>query len=258
MKFLRSIPPFALALIALPGTGHAQSQAQATVKPDGEFRYALGAGGSYASGNTRASSASFAAEAVRATADSKLLVDAHSLWSRSNGERTAANAEAGVQYNRDLTPRWFGLATADALRDELANLSLRGSVFGGAGRHVVRSDALNLDLSAALGFTRDTYYDPAIVAGQYRSTYGRFEVLLAEESTSKFTATTSLHQKLQFFPALRGGGGQRAVFDAGLAVAMTPILNLTVGLNYRYNSQPGEGLKPSDTLVVTGIAVKLD
>lgn len=271
MSFLRSarapassstaLSSLALAsLLSLVATGQAlaQAQAQATVKPDGQFRYALGAGGSYASGNTQASSVNFAAEAVEATADSKLQFDGRALWSRSNGQRTAANAEATAQYNRDLTPRWFELATGDALRDELANLSLRSSVFGGFGRHVVKSDPFNFDLSAALGYTHDKYYDPAIVAGQYRATYGRFEVLLAEESTNKISATTSVHQKLQFFPALRAGGGRRAVFDSGLAVAMTPILNLTVGFTYRYNSQPGEGLKPSDTLFVTGIAVKID
>ncbi|MES1161478.1 MAG: DUF481 domain-containing protein, partial [Rhizobacter sp.] len=59
-------------------------------------------------------------------------------------------------------------------------------------------------------------------------------------------------------PALHSGGGYRGVFDSGLAVAMTKTLSLTAGLNYRYNSDPGVGVKKSDTLFVTGIAVKID
>jgi len=39
---------------------------------------------------------------------------------------------------------------------------------------------------------------------------------------------------------------------------MTKVLSLTVGLNYRYDSDPGVGLKRGDTLVVTGISMKLD
>ena len=251
--------PLTLLLLAgAPGLAFAQAQAQATVKPDGDFRYALGAGGSYASGNTQSATVNVAVEAVRATADSKFLFDGHSLWARSNGQRTAANAEAAAQYNQDLTPQWFGLANGDALRDELANLSLRSSLFAGFGRHVVRRDPLTFDVSAALGYTHDKYYTPADIEGQFRQSYGRFEVQLTEESTHKFTATTSFHQKLQVYPALRAGGGKRAVFDSGIAVAMTPILNLTVGFNYRYNSDPGQGLKPSDTLVTTGLSVKID
>ena len=57
--------------------------------------------------------------------------------------------------------------------------------------------------------------------------------------------------------AARRGGGYRGVFDSGLSVAMTNVLSLTAGLNYRYNSDPGPGLKESDTLFVTGIPVKL-
>ena len=48
------------------------------------------------------------------------------------------------------------------------------------------------------------------------------------------------------------------MFDSGLSVAMTKTLSLTAGLNYRYNSDPGEGVKKGDTLFVTGIAMKID
>jgi len=48
------------------------------------------------------------------------------------------------------------------------------------------------------------------------------------------------------------------VFDSGLSVAMTDTLSLNAGLNYRYNSDPGAGLKKGDTLFVTRISVKLD
>ena len=42
--------PCAIALAAAPGFAFAD----ATVKPDGQFRYSLGAGASYSSGNTSA------------------------------------------------------------------------------------------------------------------------------------------------------------------------------------------------------------
>ena len=121
----------ALALIAAPGL--ALAQAQATIKPDGEFRYALGAGASYASGNSDASSVNLSGDIVRATADSKWQFGGKALWGRTDGITTAENAELITQYDRDFTPLWFSFGKADVLRDRLANLSSRTSLFGGVG-----------------------------------------------------------------------------------------------------------------------------
>jgi putative salt-induced outer membrane protein YdiY len=246
----------AAAIAAVPVV--ALAQVQATIKPDGQFRYALGAGASYASGNTNASSANVAGDGVQATADSKWQFGGKALWGRTEGVTTAESVGLGTQYDRDITPQWFGFGKADYLRDKPANLAARGSLYGGAGYHVIKTDTLTWDLSAGLGYTQDRYVVAADVSGEFRTSYGRAEALLAEESTHKWTPTTTFHQKLSFYPALRSGAGYRSIFDSGLAVAMTSTLSLTAGLNYRYNSDPGEGLRKGDTLFVTGIAVKID
>ena len=248
--------PLALSWLTVPA--FALAQAQATVKPDGEFRYALGAGASYQSGNTDASSINISGDGVRATPDSKWQFGGKALRANTDGARTAENVTLGTQYDRDVTPQWFTLGKADFLHDKLANLASRVSVFGGVGRHLVRSDALTWDLSAGLGYTHDRYIDAAVVADETRTTYGRVELLLAEESTHKWTPTTSFHQKLSVYPALSSHNGYRGVFDAGLSVSMTARLSLTAGLTYRYDSDPGEGLERTDTLFVTGIALKVD
>jgi len=247
-----------LACIGLAMSPLAHAQAQATVKPDGQFRYALGAGASFASGNTDATSINVNLDMVRSTTDSKLQIGAKALRSTSNGEKNAENEAAGAQYDHDFTPEWFSLVKADLLRDRFANISGQGSLFGGVGRHLVKSDDLTFDVSTGLGYTYDKYVVPADVAGQIRSSYGRAEALFAEESTHKFTPTTTFHQKLSLYPALQSGGGYRGIFDSGLSVAMTPTLSLTAGFNYRYNSEPGDGVKPNDALFVTGIVVKID
>lgn len=256
MKFTR--PAFA-PLFTFAAMPHAAlAQAQATVKPDGQFRYALGAAASYASGNTNASSLNITGDGVQATADSKWRFGGQALRGRSEGATTAESLALGTQYDRNITEQWFGFGKADYLRDKLANLSSRMSLYGGAGYHVVKSEPLTWDLSAGLGYSQDRYFDPADVNGELRTRYGRAEVLLAEESMHNWTPTTSFHQKLSVYPALRSGGGYRSVFDTGLAVAMNATLSLTIGLNHRYNSDPGAGLKKGDTLFVTGIALKID
>jgi putative salt-induced outer membrane protein YdiY len=247
-----------LTTLMLAAPGLALAQAQATVKPDGQFRYALGAGASHASGNTDASSVHLSGDGVRATADSKWRFGGAALWSRTDGETTAENLALGTQYDRDLSPTWFGFGKADYLRDKPANVAMRASLFGGFGRHIVKRKTLTFDVSAGLGYTEDRYVDPADVNGALRTRYGRAEALIAEESTHQWTSTTSFHQKLSLYPALRSGGDYRSVFDAGLSVAMTDTLSLTAGLSYRYNSDPGAGLEKADLLFVTGLSVKLE
>ena len=251
---LRHTLPLALATSLVP----ALAAAQATVKPDGQFRYSLGAGASYSSGNTSAASANLNGDAVRATGDSKFTIGGKALWSRDDGTTTAENVTLGTQYDHDFTPLWFGFGSADYLRDKFANISGRYALHSGAGRHVLKSDTLTFDVSAGLGYTQDRYIVPADIHGELRDRYGRFEAQVGEDSTHQWTATTTFRQKLTLFPALTNGGGYRGVFDTGIAVAMTPLLSLTVGLTYRYDSDPGVGFKHGDTLFVTGISMKID
>ena len=251
--------PLTVALVAC-GLGMLPplARAQATVKPDGEFRYALGLGASHTSGNRNSTSLNVNGEGVRATADSKFRFGGKALWTRDEGTTTAENINLGAQYDQDLTPDWFGFGRADYLRDKFSNIAGRYGLHGGIGRHLVKNDTTTFDVSAGLGYTLDRYRDPVDLQGETRTRYGRLEALIAEESSHKLTQTTSVRQKLSIFPALRSGGGWRGEFDTGLAVAMSPRFDLKVGLTYRYDSDPGEGFKRGDTLFVTGIALKID
>ena len=249
------LAPLAICLLAaLP----ALAAAQATVKPDGEFRYAIGAGASYSSGNTSAASANLGADGVRATADSKWRFGGKALWARTDGTTTAENFTLGTEYDQDFSADWFGFGSADYLRDTFANISARYALHSGVGRHLIKADATTFDISGGVGYTEDKYLTAADIHGELRDTYGRAEVVLAEESTHKWTPTTSFHQKVTLFPAISSSGGFRSVLDTGLAVAMTPKLNLTVGFTYRYDSDPGVGFKRSDTLFVTGLSLKIE
>jgi putative salt-induced outer membrane protein len=250
------LAPCALALVfsALSGT----ALAQATVKDDGRWRYALGAGASFSSGNSESSSVTLTGEAVRATNDSKWGIGGRALQSRSEGQTTADNAALGTQYDQNFSDRLFGFGKLDYLRDQPANLDYRASGSVGVGKHVVRAETTTWDVSVGLGYAKDQYASPSPVAGQLRDSYGRAELVLGEESTHKFSQTTSFRQKLGLFANLQRGSEYRAVFDAGLSVAMTDALSLTAGLTYRYDSAPTLNLNNSDLLFVTGISVKLD
>jgi putative salt-induced outer membrane protein YdiY len=255
---LRPAPLAVSAALAALLLAAAPARAQVTIKPDGQWRHLFGVGASIASGNSDAASVNLSADSVRATEGDKWSLTGRALYSRAEGETTAERVALGTQYNRDISARWFGFGSADALRDRPANLSARGSVAGGVGYHLRPSGSDFWDLSAGLGYTQDRYISPVDVAGALRSRYGRAELVLAEESSSAITATTSLRQKLRLLPNLHDRGEYRAEFESNLVVAINSNLSLNAGLAYRYDSDPGVGLESGDALFITGLSMRID
>ena len=244
------------AALALGATGLAQ--AQATVKPDGQWRAVFGLGLSYASGNTDSSNLSMTGDAVRATDRDKWSAYLNANWARSSSVTTTEQTRLGGRYDRNLGPAYFAYGGVDIENNRFANLEPRSMLSAGMGWHVVRSPATTFDLFGGLGYTVDKYREPMVVGGELRDSYSYASLPLGEESTHKLSATTSARQRLVVVANLKDTGEYRATWDAGLAVAMTRGLNLTVGLSVLYNSDPGLGRKSTDTLFTTGIAVKFE
>ncbi len=222
------------------------------------WRFAVSVGGSKTTGNSKSTTANLSGEAVRTTDNSKLNLAVRGLYAEANSVRTGANIALSGQYDRDFSRDWFGFGKLDLLRDHPANIDLRQSAYGGIGYHLVRIPDHSWDLSAGFGYTEDEYVRPANVAGVLRQEYGRVEGVISESSTHRVTETTSLRQKIGYFPNLKNGGEYRVVFDAGISVAINSFLSLTAGLTYRHDSDPGTGIKKGDAVYVTGIGIKFD
>jgi putative salt-induced outer membrane protein len=245
----------ALAGLALAaGTAHAQ----VTQKPDGQWRSLFTAGASVANGNSDAKSASLGADVIKLTNSDKWAFTGAAQYARSAGATTANRQSLTGLHNRDITPQWFGFGQLDLVRDIPSDLSSRVTPSTGLGYHVVKQPDQTFDLSAGLAYTWDRYRTPQVVDGEMRSGHDHVELLLAEESNNKISDTTTFKQKLTIYPSVSQGDGVRTVFDAGLSVAMTKQLALTATLSHRFDSQPGDGVKKNDTLLVTGVSLRFD
>ena len=251
---LRDAALLAIAAVAAAGT----AQAQVTLKPDGRWRYLLTAGANATSGNSDTTQFNATGEAARVTDHDKLTFRGQCNYGKVNGVTATQRYLAGTQYNRDISPRSFYFGSGDLLRDRPSNIAHRYSIAGGVGRHMVRSDNLNFDISVGLGYTQDSYVTPVSLFGQPRDEYGRTELVLAEETSHQLTGTTKLRQRFTIYPNLTDQGSYRALLDAGISVAMTNTLSLSAGVNYRYDSDPGAGLRRADASFVTGVSLRFD
>ena len=246
--------PLGFALLLAP----VLAQAQVTLKPDGQWRYLLTAGANVSSGNNNAGSLNLSAEGARQTGNDKWTWDAKADRARAGGNDTIERYGLRTQYNRDFGIDWFGFGAGELLSDRLANIQGRSAVSTGVGRHVWRDGRGFFDVSGGVGYAYDRFVNPTVVAGEVRDRYGRLELVLAEESSHRLTDTTSFRQKFALYPDLRDRGKYRAVFDTGLTVAMTQTINLSAGLSYRYDSDPGTNLKKGDAMFVTGLSMRFD
>jgi putative salt-induced outer membrane protein YdiY len=248
--------PLAIAATAALASGAAG--AQTTQQADGQWRGSLGAGASFTSGNTRSTAANLNAEAIRLTSGDKTRLYGTAVYGKNNGVESANLFRAGGRYDYDLSTRAFAFGGLDMERDKIGNLKSRFAPSVGLGFNVIKNTSTTFAIFGGVGYAQDAFFRPVLIDGALRTNYGRAELLLGEESTHRISSTTSFRQRLVVYPNLEDTGAFRAVFDAGLAVAMSSRMSLTVGLVNRYNSDPGPGIKKSDTLFVTGIAVKID
>ncbi|MCW5636804.1 MAG: DUF481 domain-containing protein [Rubrivivax sp.] len=244
----------ASAVLAAAGGAHAQ----ATVKEDGQWRAALGAAYTASGGNTRSTTLSGMADAVRATAGDKTSLYASTLYGSSQGSKTADQWRLGAKHDRNLSSQLYVFGLLEGERDDIAALDSRATLGGGAGWKFFNTDALKFEVFGGVGYVADRYDAPRLIDGAVRRSYSYATLLAGEESVHKLGQSTTARQRLTVYPNLSNRGEYRLTWDAGIAVPATQSFNLTAGVNLRYNSDPGSGVKRTDTLVTAGVQVKFD
>lgn len=247
--------------VGLAALGCAMSLcALADVKTDGQWRGNGGAALSLTSGNTQTSSLLLNADAVRATSEDKITLGGainHAKNKTSGTNQTTADKWGAFgQYDRNLSTDLFAFGKLGLEGDKLVDLSLRTSLAGGLGYKVINTETVTFDLLGGLGYSVDKYSQVQTIGGKTDTHFSRANVYLAETSTHKLSPTVSFKQRLDLYPGISGDKAMLAKFDAGLAVAMSGTLNLTVGFTATHNSKPPAGTKSSDFGLFTGVNVK--
>lgn len=250
--------PHAPAVALVLGLSALAAVAQPVPKPDGLWRIWLNTGLTHASGNTRASTLTIKGDVVRATAEDKWTLYGEALRARSENVTSGNRVRLGARHDWYLSARLFSFGSLDAERDVVAELDRRLAVGAGLGLKLVERDDLRASVFGGLTHTGDRYSVPREVEGEVVSRLDRPTALLGEESSHKLAASTAANQRLVLNADLDRRGAWRAQWDANLSVAMTASISLTIGMNVRHDSAPPVGIKSTDTLFTTGIAMKFE
>ncbi|MEQ1532343.1 MAG: DUF481 domain-containing protein [Sideroxydans sp.] len=204
---------------------------------------------SRAAGNTESTTYSAAVDEVRATPENKISAYLSALYGVSQGIKSADKARLGSRYDHNLSTNIFGFGLLEFENDRLANLNLRSGVGAGLGYYFIKETAHSFDVFSGLSYTQSDLILGANTQGA--------EVLLGEESTHQLSDSVRLKQKLTAFPSVEKSGQFRSVFEGGLVVDLSSTMGLSVSLQNKHNSAVGLGLKKSDTVLLTGLNIKI-
>jgi len=135
--------------------------------------------------------------------------------------------------------------------------ALRSAPAGGLGYHVINAKETTFDVFGGVGHTTDEYRVTQVIANKIDTRFSRTTLVLGEESSHQLSPTVSAKQLLEVYPGLSGDKAVLMKLKAGLGVALSGTLNLTVGLVDSYNSKPPAAQKKNDLALFVGISVKL-
>lgn len=235
--------------------------AHAETKPDGLWRGNGGAAAAFTSGNSSSSTLSLAIDMARATAADKISLGGNINYGKSKSAGvTTTNTDkwAGFgQYDWNLSPQLFVFGKLGLEGDKLAKLDLRSTVAAGVGYKVIDTKELAFSIFGGAAYSTDKYSVVQTIGSKTDTKFSRSSLFLGEESSHQLSASTSFKQRLELYPGLSGDKAMIAKFNAGLAVAMSGTVSLSVGVTDTYNSKPPAGQKKNDLGVFTGVNVKL-
>lgn len=204
---------------------------------------------SRSAGNTNGTTYAISIDEARTTDTNKLSAYASALYGKSQGVVSADKTRLGTRYDHNLSPKLFGFGQLEFEQDRMAKLDLRSSLGAGLGYHLLKEESVTFDVFGGLSQNRSD-----MLTGDKVSTS---ELIMAEESTHTLTANTRLKQKFSYYPSTQTSGKYRTVFDSSLVINLNSTMGLSISLQNKYNSDIGAGVKHSDSVLLTGLNIKL-
>lgn len=189
--------------------------------------------------------------AARTTSRDKISTYVTSLFARNSTSgvsiTTAQATRGGARFDINLSERVFTFAFTDLEYDKFQRLDLRNVVGGGLGWHARKTERTTFDVFGGGSFNQEFFANDL--------TRRSGELLAGEELFHKISGSTSIRQRLVFYPNLSQTGEFRIAFDVGAVTQLSKWLGWQISVSDRYLSNPIPGTQKNDLLLTTGIRV---
>ena len=222
-----------------------------------DWNGALVFGFSLARGNSQTTNLSLGFNAERKTPNDDFKGYMSTLYTKNDapgGGVTADLITGGAAYDKNFTPKIFGVISADYSHDQLQDLHLQSIYTVGLGWHAVATPNTTLDAIAGINYTKADY-DSGMVgaAGVDQNVAG---ATLGEVLMHKFGASTVLNEQFYFYPNITHADPYRMALDASSVTKLKKWLGLQFTVSDRYISDPPiAGTKANDIIFTTGLNI---
>ncbi len=149
-------------------------------------------------------------------------------------------------YSRQFSGRWFYAGLLAGEQSSQLSLDIRGSVSGGVGRYLVRSNKVDLSLWGGVGYSRERFTNQDTDDAAIGMVVTDFEYFTFGD------LTTNLSSKLSIVPLLTDGR-VRLNFMTQYKREVVNNLYLTLSLTEVFDSKPPETANKNDLSLTTSI-----
>jgi putative salt-induced outer membrane protein YdiY len=216
------------------------------VKPDPEsfldgWSKSLEIGVNGSEGNSQSLSFRGAFNAKRDTSKTTTTAGVSYVYGTQDGDKNLEHGEINLRNDWKIGSPWRIFAIGKAEYDTFQDWTWRTSLFGGLGYEFIKSDRTLLLGRVGAGVTKE-----------YGSSKQRIEpeLDLGLDWEHKIDERQKIFATIDYYPSLHRFTDYRVDAKAGYEVIVDPVskLSLKLGLEDRYNSNPGNDKKKNDLL----------
>jgi putative salt-induced outer membrane protein len=224
--------------------------AQEAAAPPPPWTGSIGAGLGFTSGNSDTRNFNLAFTATYDPRTKNLFkMEGFYLWGQADGETNVDKGGISFRYERKLSDRAYFFAALPYLRDRFKGITYLVAPTVGVGYKAVKSDKVELDLSAGAGgaFEKDEGFDAT----------SDVAVSAAEAFTWKISPAATFTQKLTGLWKTDDWSDSLYHFEIAVAAGLTKRSELKVAALVDYKNRPVRPeMDKTDTAVIAAIVMK--
>lgn len=198
-------------------------------------------------GNSKTFSFNGNVQAARKWDKNELNLGADATYAENDGDKSADNYRAFVQYNRLFGERLFAYARVEGLHDEIADVAYRVTISPGGGYYFIKSATASLRGEIGPGF---------VLEKQGGKSDSYVTLRLAERYDQKISERVKVWQTLEFLPQVDRFENFIINAEIGLETALSTHLSQRTYIQDTYHSKPAPGREKNDVKLVAAIAYK--
>ena len=241
--------PANVVAIWRPGSDSPEVRAakEAAAKARRSWAYEASAAITGRTGSTDKFAGSVGVKATLEGAEDKLVFFGNVNRAEENGNQTANDWRAGVDYSAFFTGNNVWYARTDLTKDKIKAIDLRSNSAVGLGRKLAKTDRRDTEVRLGLGYIYETY-----TTGARDFESAGLDVALLNE---QMLGWAKMNNRITWTPSFEDFGNYRLVHETtfDLPIASGQFWKLRMGVNNDYQSQPPANVERLDTTYFTAL-----